>query len=243
MSPYKLHRAGDGAIVVEFGDEVDPVLNARALSFSKRLDARSYAGIMETVPTFRSVSVYYDPLILEPGVLISIIEELLTDHDTSAATENLWRIPVCYDSRLAEDFEPLVDRLGGSRDRLINLHSGRVYSIYMLGFLPGQPYLGELAADLRLPRRSTPRTKIPAGSIGIATSLTSIFPTETPCGWHLIGRTPVKLWTHDADPRPLLAPGDKVQFEPISFAGFEELASCPTPALPVLESRSSELAA
>jgi KipI family sensor histidine kinase inhibitor len=220
----KIHHAGDGALVVEFGNEIDRALNARALDLSTRLDELALAGIVETVPTFRSVTIYYDPLVLRADSLRAIVEGLVEDVRPVSVSRRVWRIPVCYDARLGQDLEVLPNRLGMSLDQLIGLHTQQVYSVFMLGFLPGQPYLGELPKELRLPRRDSPRMRIPAGSVGIATSLTCIFPLETPCGWHLIGRTPVNLWPGDTDPGSLLAPGDKVIFEPISFESFESLS-------------------
>jgi inhibitor of KinA len=233
MSPHKIHHAGDRAIVVEFGDKIDPILNMRVLSLSARLEALALAGILETVPTFRSLMVHYDPFVLTAAELISAIERLTAADEMQEPVGRLWRLPVCYDARVAEDTAFLVQHVGISHSHLVELHSSRVYTVYMLGFLPGQPYLGDLPSELQLPRRNNPRTKIPAGSVGIATSLTCIYPMETPCGWHLIGRTPIKLWRQDPDPRPLLAPGDQVKFDPISLEEFEDLSSQSAQHLPV----------
>ncbi len=225
MLPYKIHHAGDRAVVIEFGDTIDPLLNLSVLNLSVRLEALALPGIMETVPTFRSLMVHYDSFVLPTDELVSTIESLVLCEGMDPTPRRIWRLPVCYDTRVAEDLESLAQRIGMSRSRLIEIHRSRTYSVYMLGFLPGQPYLGDLADELQVPRRNNPRMRIPAGSIGIATSLTCIFPMETPCGWHVIGRTPVNLWKREADPRPLFAPGDQVTFESISFQEFEDLSA------------------
>jgi inhibitor of KinA len=240
MRDYKIHNAGDGALVIEFGDRIDPFVNESVLNMSNRLDAQAIVGIVETVPTFRSLMVHYDPLVLPREQLISAIEGIVLYEGNSAHVGMTWSLPVCYDPRVAEDLEYLSQYLGISQNQLIEAHSSKVYSVYMLGFLPGQPYLGDLADELHVPRRNNPRMKIPAGSVGIATSLTCIFPRETPCGWHIIGRTPVNLWKQEADPRPLLAPGDRVAFEPISFRKFEELSARGAEGLLALSSRTEE---
>jgi len=210
------------------------------LNLSTRLEALALTGIIETVPTFRSLMVHYDPFVLPTEELITTIEGLVLCEGMNPTTGSVWGLPVCYDRRVAEDLESLVEHTGMSQSRFIEIHSSRVYSVYMLGFLPGQPYMGDLADELQVPRRNNPRMRIPAGSIGIATSLTCIFPMETPCGWHVIGRTPVNLWKREADPRPLLAPGDRVTFEPISFQEFEHLSAQAAQGLLILSPKISE---
>ena len=224
MLPYKVYPAGDTAIIVEFGETIDAKLNRYVLNLAGRLDALALEGLVETVPSFRSLMVQYDPLVLPSGVLLSTVDDLLRHGSVNPPSVRSWRLPACYDRHVADDIDALAERIGMSYSQLIESHSSRSYSVYMLGFLPGQPYLGDLAAELQVPRRSNPRLKIPAGSIAIATSLTSIFPMETPCGWHLIGRTPVQLWKRQVDPGPLLAPGDQVRFEPISLDRFADLS-------------------
>lgn len=243
MPQYRIHHAGDRALVIEFGDRIDPSLNLCVLNLSARLEALALAGIMETVPTFRSLMVHYDPFVLPTKALVSAIEGLVLCESMNPNTGIEWRFPVCYDTRVAEDLECLSEHIGMSQSRFVEIHSSRTYSVYMLGFLPGQPYLGDLADELQVPRRNNPRMRIPAGSVGIATSLTCIFPMETPCGWHVIGRTPVSLWKRESDLRPLLAPGDQVVFEPISFREFEHLSVQAAQGLLTLSPRIPELMA
>jgi KipI family sensor histidine kinase inhibitor len=136
-----------------------------------------------------------------------------------------WRLPVCYAPELAPDLDEVTARAGISHADLIAMHSGVTYHVYMLGFLPGQAYMGDLPAQLALPRRESPRVRIPAGSLAIATTMTCIFPMETPCGWHLIGRSPVRLWENTPRSRALLSPGDQVTFAPVSLREYEQLAA------------------
>ena len=136
-----------------------------------------------------------------------------------------WSLPVCYHARLAPDLDEVAARVGHSTDEVIERHSGVIYYVYMLGFLPGMAYLGDVPAELALPRRATPRLKIPAGSLAITNMMTSILPRETPSGWHVIGRSPMALFEVAPTPRALLAPGDTVAFRPVSILEFEHLCA------------------
>jgi KipI family sensor histidine kinase inhibitor len=134
-----------------------------------------------------------------------------------------WRLPVCYDARVAPDLAEVASRTGLSPSQVVDRHSSATYHVYMLGFLPGQAYMGDLSSELALARRETPRPKIAAGSLAIAATMTCIFPLETPCGWHLIGRSPVPLWVTRPVAGALLAPGDQVTFAPVSLREYEAL--------------------
>jgi KipI family sensor histidine kinase inhibitor len=229
MPDYKLLPAGDTALVVEFGDGIDRRLNKKVLALAKRLnDAKiegKIEGIVETVPTFRSLMVYYDPLVLSAGALTARIDEWMKDLRLTEQAGRAWRLPVCYDERLAPDLEEVATRTNLSPAQVVERHSAVAYHVYMLGFLPGQAYMGDLPAELYLPRRETPRLKIPAGSLAIAMNMTCIFPAESPCGWHLIGRSPVPLWEAQPGAGALLSPGDQVTFTPVSLREFEGLAA------------------
>jgi inhibitor of KinA len=222
MPGYRLLPAGDTALVVEFGDRIDRQLSAMVLALARRLHDARIDGIIECVPTFRSLMVYYEPLILPQAALTARIAELACGLHATVAPGRQWRLPICYDASLAPDLAEVAARTGLTTAQVIERHSAVGHHVYMLGFLPGQPYLGELPAELSLPRRTTPRMQVPAGSVAIATTLTSIFPMQTPCGWHLIGRCPVPLW--QAGRSPLLQPGDQVRFWPVSLREFETLS-------------------
>jgi len=221
MTDYRVLPAGDTALVVEFGDQIDRRLSNLVLALARRLDEAAIAGVIECVPTFRSLMVHYEPLVVPHAALAARIGKLIQTLRPTEASGRLWRLPVCYHDSLAPDLAEVAAKTNLDPAQVVERHSGVRYHVYMLGFLPGQPYLGDLPPELALPRRPAPRTKIPEGSVAIATTLTSIFPLETPCGWHLIGRCPVPL--RDRRPGGLLQPGDQVSFLPISLREYEEL--------------------
>ena len=234
MADYRIHHGGDTSIIVEFGRTIDARLSRRVLALDAVVDALSLEGIVETIPSFRSLMIVYDPLTLTCEALTGRIAGLLDETVERVVEPRLVRLPVCYDPRAGVDLVAFAERVGLSPAAVAERHCAPTYDVFMLGFLPGQPYLGEIDAALRAPRRETPRTSIPAGSVGVATSLTSVFPRATPCGWHLIARTPTPMWSDGA---ALLAPGDRVKFEPISYAAYEDMRSS------LLAGRSEERAA
>jgi inhibitor of KinA len=214
---------GDAALVVEFGDRIDLTLNERVLALADRLAAAPISGIVETVPTFRSLMISFDPSRIGFDALARRVSGLLADGTAAPRAGRLWRLPVCYDPEVAPDLTDAARRAGMAPEAFVSRHSGMIHHIYMLGFLPGQPYLGDLPAELALPRRETPRTRVAAGSVGVASRMTCVFPNETPCGLNIIGRTPVALWDHRRREAALLAPGDRVVFEPVGLEDFAKL--------------------
>jgi len=215
--------AGDRALVVEFGERVDRDLSNDVLRLDTSLRSSALPGVIETVPTFRSLMVYYDPLVTSRADLEPAIAGRLYRQTGLRSAATLWRMPVCYEGEFAPDLAEVAHRTGLVPSDVVALHSAVRYHVYMLGFLPGFPYMGNLPPQLALPRRADPRLRVPAGSVSIATTLTAIYPYESPGGWHLIGTTPIRLFD-PARPRPaLLAPGDVVQFEPIDSLSFAEI--------------------
>lgn len=226
VTDYRLLPAGDTALIVEFGSRVDRRLNGLVLALAHRLTEAKIAGVIECVPTFRSLSVYYDPLLLPFSALAARIGELMDGLSVVETEGRSWRLPICYDEGIAPDLGHIAAHCGLTPGQVVERHSAVDYHVYMLGFLPGQPYLGDVATELALPRRQSPRTRIPAGSVAIAMNLTCMFPNETPCGWHLIGRCPVRLWDiRSAESKSLLRPGDKVRFTPVSLREYEDLSA------------------
>jgi inhibitor of KinA len=227
MPPYKVLTAGDAALVIEFGDAVDRALSAWVLALARRLNEARVPGVVETVPTFRSLMVYYDPIALPAAELIGRIEALMDGVEPTSATGRLWRLPVCYDGDLAPDLDDVATRTGLTRAAVVERHAEITYHVYMLGFLPGLAYLGDVTAELMLPRRDVPRIRIPAGSVGIGMAMTCIFPRESPCGLHLLGHSPVPLWRPQsgAEAAALLSPGDQVTFSPISRREHDEMVA------------------
>jgi KipI family sensor histidine kinase inhibitor len=219
----QFRSCGDTAIVIQFGDVIDRHFSEKVLALDAVLAEAAVPGIIETVPTFRSLMVHYDPLETTAAQLRRIIEPLLGRAGGSRPDTRLWRLPGCYDSCYAPDLEAVARRSGLAPEGVISLHCGEVYHIYMIGFLPGYPYMGDLSPELVLPRREDPRVRVPAGSIATAVGQTAIYPVESPGGWHLIGATPVRLFDPHQSPPALLAPGDRVAFEAIDRDAFEDI--------------------
>jgi KipI family sensor histidine kinase inhibitor len=215
---------GDTALSVELGDRVDRHISAMVLALAARVKAAAVAGIVEIVPTFRSLTIHYDPLTVPQSELKARLAPLLSDLDAADSSGRLWRLPVCYQESLAPDLAEVAARTGLSPEQVVERHSGVTYHVYMVGFLPGYPYLGDLPPELALPRRDNPRTAVPAGSVAIATTLTAVYALQSPGGWHLIGRTPAPLWDLRRDPPVLLTAGDRVRFEPISLGDYDALS-------------------
>lgn len=225
MTDYNVLAAGDTALVVDFGNQVDLNVSAKVLALAGRLNALKIDGVIETVPTIRSLSIYYEPLTVSALRLERHVADLLERLEEAPATGRTCDIPVCYDSELAPDLEQVAELCNLRPDQVIETHSSRTYHVYMLGFLPGLAYLGDLSPELALPRRTTPRPRVPEGSLGIGGKLTCIYPMATPCGWHVIGRSPMPLWDPTLSRGALLRAGDKVKFSPVSLREYRRLCS------------------
>ena len=205
-----VHPLGDAALLVDLGSRLDTALNSRALALAEAL--RTRRGVVEAVAGFAGVTVHYDPEQIEADSLTAAIARLAVRPPPAAVRGRLHRIPVVYDG---PDLEDVAARLGLAAARLVQLHSGAIYRVFMLGFAPGFAYLGPLPPELRVPRRDAPRRAVPAGSVAIAGAHTAVYPLATPGGWHLIGRTRLPLLLPDSDPPALLRPGDRVRFTPV----------------------------
>lgn len=210
--------AGDAAIVVEFGSVIDPEINRKVQVLNARV--QSLEGIVETVPTFRSLMIVYDPLKLSYGKLKQILKKIPVDSGETVDKGRVIEIPVCYGGIYGEDLEDVAKYAGLSTEEVIRLHSEREYPVYMMGFLPGFPYLGGMDPQLETPRLQTPRTAIPAGSVGIGGAQTGVYPLESPGGWRLIGRTPLRLYDPTRRDPVLLRSGDRIRFIPITEEAF-----------------------
>jgi KipI family sensor histidine kinase inhibitor len=215
---------GDTALAVELGDRVDRRVSALVLALASRVKAAGLAGIVEIVPTFRSLMIHYDPLTMPQSELTARLTPLLSGLDAGDSPGRLWRLPVCYHESLAPDLAEVAARTGLSPTEVVERHSGVTYHVYMVGFLPGYPYLGDLPPELALPRRDNPRTAVPAGSVAIATTLTAVYALESPGGWHLIGRTPLWMFDQRREQPVFLAPGDSLSFQRIDRKSFDRIA-------------------
>jgi inhibitor of KinA len=185
------------------------------MNVSRALSNRRIAGVHEIVPSYASIGIYYDQLAVGFTELVervrSIVESPIENNDDAGAARTI-RIPVRYDG---EDLSDVANRTGHSESEVIRLHSEREYYVYVIGFVPGWAYLGDIDSSLVLPRRSAPRKQVPPGSVAIAETQTGVYPFATPGGWHLIGRTQTKMFDADRDPPALLRVGDRVVFEQI----------------------------
>lgn len=219
---------GDAAFTIEFGDAIDPALQERVRRLDAALTAAcehgSVPGLLETVPTFRSLTVLYDPLLTRRETLLAAIAPHIdADIGSTSAAVRHWRLPACYEGDSGPDLDEVARMAGTTRDTIVALHTGTEYVVYMLGFLPGFPFMGDVAPALALPRRAEPRIRVPAGSVAIATGLTAIYPWESPGGWHLLARCPVPLFDARRASPALLQAGDRVRFVAVSQAEHRRL--------------------
>jgi inhibitor of KinA len=223
MTAPRFLDAGETALVVEFGQSIDPAVNARVLALDAALSHAAPQGIVECVPTFRSLMIHYDPLRLTRAALVSIVEVCLGAVAPPATARRLWTLPACYDPDFAEDLAHVSAATGFSPEAVITAHASARYTVYMYGFAPGWAYLGGLPTELTLPRRTAPRARISAGSLIIAAGQAIVATMAMPSGWHILGRTPERLFRPDRDPAFPVAVGDMLTFTPIDRATFEAL--------------------
>ena len=225
MLPFTVCPVGDTAVLARFEQRIAQDIGASVTALNLRVAAAKIPGVVETVPAFASLLVFYDPLQTDYDAVASAVQALAqtADGSASAGQGRLVEIPVCYGGSFGPDLPFVAKHAGLSEQEVIARHAGREYRIYMLGFLPGFPYLGGLDERLFTPRLDTPRTVIPAGSVGIGGEQTGVYPIASPGGWQLIGRTPLTLFDPGTGKLPYAA-GDRIRFCPISEAEFEAIA-------------------
>jgi inhibitor of KinA len=223
---------GDSAVLITLGDEISRPTHAKVWHAFSQLRAAALPWVTDLVPGFASLAVHYEPLLLRVGgserqfdAVVREIEQALVAPGPVRETESrVIEIPVCYGGEFGPDLEELAGARAMHPRDVVRLHTEPEYLVYMLGFLPGFPYLGGLAPALATPRRASPRTHVPAGSVGIGGEQTGVYPLESPGGWHLIGRTPLRLFTPRQDPPTLLSMGDRVRFRAVTEQEFREFA-------------------
>lgn len=213
----------ESALIVDFGAHYDKVLSLKILGISEQLSALKLRGFQESVPALASLTIFYDPLELRRDDLVAVLDDLCKAESSRSASKRRWEIPVSYGGERGPDLAHAATSAGLTEADLVALHSEPFYHVYMLGFLPGFAYLGDLPERLRLPRRSTPRPRVPRGSVAIVSDMTAVYPLESPGGWHFIGFTPVALWDMERSDTPLFQPGDEVKFKPVSSSEAEAL--------------------
>ncbi|CQR71005.1 Kinase A inhibitor [Sporomusa ovata DSM 2662] len=223
LSGVRMLVAGEYGLVIEFDPEISPAINRRVQQLAGLLNSSLLPGVIEVVPTYRTVMVYYDPLVIARQELSGVISQMLCkmNPQSSLPTESKTvYVPVCYGGVLGPDLEHVARYTRLTAAEVIDIHTATSYLVYMLGFTPGFPYLGGLAEQLAMPRQEKPRAKVPAGSVGIGGSQTGLYPVESPGEWWLIGRTPVKAF-NPKNSRPFLfSPGDYLQFYAITVEEY-----------------------
>ena len=226
MNAPKFLSSGDSAITVEFGNEISAEINACVHALDKALHKKNILGIVETVPTFRSLLIIYDPCITGGEKLKAKITKLCGDLEASSeGRKRIIEIPVLYGGEYGEDLKDVAEINKLTEDEVIKIHSGTDYLIYMLGFLPGFAYLGGLDDRIKTPRLQNPRTKIHAGAVGIGGEQTGIYPLSSPGGLRLIGTTPVKPYDPERDEPILYSAGDYIRFVPIDKETFDDISA------------------
>ncbi|WP_027717370.1 5-oxoprolinase subunit PxpB [Desulfovirgula thermocuniculi] len=216
--------AGDRALLVEFGSEINPEINYRVRSLHYALRQNRLPGLGESVPTYRSLLVYYDPLELSYERLVEHIARLAANLGQMELPRPLiYLIPVAYGGEYGPDLADVAAHCRLAPEEVIRVHSSVDYLIYMLGFTPGFAYLGGMPRAIAAPRLEKPRSLVPAGSVGIAGEQTGIYPVDSPGGWRIIGRTPLKLYDPHRQPPVLLAAGNYVRFVPVGPQEYAEI--------------------
>lgn len=219
----RLLDCGDAALSVDFGDAVDLALNARVMALDKALQAHPFPGLVECVPTYRALMVHFDPLTTDVAALQARILALAAAPPAVAEPRRRWRVPVAYGGIHGEDLDDIAAHAGLSPAAFIEAHLAPVYTVMMIGFLPGFSYLGGLNPRLARPRRKVPRPIVPASSVSIGGAQTAVGSVAGPSGWHLIGRTPALPFAPRREPVFLFESGDEIMFTPISPREWEDL--------------------
>ena len=220
---------GDSALTVEFGDIVDPDVNARVIAFDRVIAVSDVPGIIETVPSFRSLLVVYEPEIMSFQLLVEALAELLAPGLKSRVVEGRsWTIPVAYGAPNDDDLREVAATKGLTPDQVIDIHSSGDYQVYLIGFVPGLPVLGGLPEALQIPRRAAPRHGLPTGRVMIGGVQGLIVPMPMPTGYHSLGVTPARPYMPGRTNPFLFRTGDKIRFRPISLRELEVLSHVPS---------------
>lgn len=231
----KMHSLGDNGIIIQFGDDISREVQRKIHSVTSYLDQHPIDWLIEYIPAFTTVAIFYDPLKVTTALnqlllpfdnVRAELQQILTEIEfVETPQQRLVEIPVCYNREFGPDLAYVAEYNGLTAEEVIDLHTNGEYLVHMIGFSPGFPYISGLSKKITAPRRKTPRLKISARSVGIAGRQTGIYPIDTPGGWQIIGRTPLTLFQPNEEQPSLLKAGDRVKFKPISieeFIAFEE---------------------
>lgn len=220
----KYLTAGDKALVMEFGNEISQEINSKVRAMMLAIDSKELDGIVEIIPTYRSLMIHYNPLNIKYERLLEELKRIENEIDNiDIPLPKVIEIPTVYGGDYGPDIENVVGHSGLTKEDIINIHTSKEYLIFMLGFTPGFPYLGGMDERIATPRLKTPRTKIKAGSVGIAGAQTGIYPVDSPGGWQLIGRTPLKLYDPYSEEPILLQSGNYIKFVEINEKEYKDI--------------------
>lgn len=226
MADVRFLLTGDTSLTAEFGNEISEAINAKIRAFNIALQNSKIPGIVETVPTYRSLMIHYDPGVILYSALVKRLQGLMGQLDQiQIPPSDVLEIPVLYGGEEGPDLEFVAQHAGKTPEEVIQIHTSTEYLIYMLGFTPGFTYLGGMSEEIATPRLKTPRVKIPAGSVGIAGAQTGVYPIDSPGGWQLIGRTPVRMYDPDRAEPILPQAGQYIKFYPIDKAEYDKIAA------------------
>jgi inhibitor of KinA len=209
----KIMPLGDSAVLVQLGDEIELATNQRVHALANLIDMSSAPGIIETVPAYGTLLVHYDPLILSFALIKDyLLAKMAQVAKNQAHKPRRIQVPVRYGGEYGIDLSSVASQCQLQIEEVIQIHSGKIYTVFMMGFTPGFPYMGKLDDAIITPRLKTPRTRVLAGTVAIAGSQTGIYPIDSPGGWQLIGWTPLQLFNPESESPFLFSPGDEVRF-------------------------------
>ena len=224
----KLNNIGDNGVVCDFGSEVNQSINNNVIKLFQYIKKEStngrIDGILNCTPSYNKLIINFDLNLTNAKKILNFLQSIDFSKLSLVLESNTWTIPICYDFGI--DLNDISRKLKIDKNEIIKIHSQTTFYIYMIGFVPGHPFMGDLDSMLYLNRLETPRVKVPAGSIGIIEKFCNIYPYESPGGWNIIGRTPIKVFNNKNETQPcLLSPGDIVNFKPISKKEFDKLTN------------------
>lgn len=226
MPNVRFLLTGDTSLSAEFGNEISESINAQIRAFTIALEKSGIPGIVELVPTYRACMIHYDPGVIAYATLVRRLQGLLGELDSiEIPPSDVLEVPVLYGGEMGPDLAFVAEHAGLGEQEVVDIHTSTEYLIYMLGFTPGFTYLGGMSDKLETPRLKQPRVKIPAGSVGIAGRQTGVYPIDSPGGWQLIGRTPVKMYDPNRETPILPKAGQYIKFRAIDQAEYDRVAA------------------